>query len=160
MADGLIRGLRIEGVAPSVGATVSRLIISIACLFFFTLGYAEELLDPTRPPVSLAVPVPASGVAATPPTGLQSIIISKTRRTAIIDGESVELGSNYGDAKLIEVNEGSVILQSKQGRQVLTLFPDVMITGKQGIKIRPQRPAGEVRSGTQRSGSVARKEER
>ena len=95
------------------------------------LCYAEELPDPTRPPTSLFAPVAAGGAEAAPaPAGLQSIIISRTRRAAIIDGETVELGGKHGDAKLIEVNEGHVVLRGAQGRQVLTLFPDVKITGR------------------------------
>lgn len=128
--------------------------------FYVVPAFAEELVDPTRPPASLAAPVaaPASGVPEIRPAKLQSILISKTRRAAIIDGESVELGGKYGDAKLIEVNEGSIVLRSAQGRQVMTLFPDVKITGKQGIKIKPQLPAGEVQSGKQKNKPGARKE--
>ncbi|MDP1997232.1 MAG: hypothetical protein Q8J90_08530, partial [Gallionella sp.] len=104
-------------------------------VFYASPAFAEELPDPTRPPASLTAPVaaPASGVPEIRPARLQSILISKTRRAAIIDGESVELGGKYGDAKLIEVNEGSIVLRGAQGRQVMTLFPDVKITGKQGI---------------------------
>jgi len=118
------------------------------------------LSDPTRPPASLSEPVaaPASGVPVIQPAGLQSIIISKTRRAAIIGEETVELGGKYGDAKLIEVNEDSVVLRNAQGRQVMTLFPDVKITGKQAIKTKPQLPAGEVQSGKQKSGPAAHKE--
>lgn len=159
MADGMIRGLRTEDIGLRVGAAAPRLVIAVFCILFSAFCYAEELPDPTRPPASIAAPVAASSVEAAPaPAGLQSIIISKTRRAAIIDGETVELGGKHGDAKLIEVNEGSVILRGAQGRQVMTLFPDVKITGKQEAKIKPQLPAGEVRAGKQKSGSVVRKE--
>lgn len=157
MADGMIRGLRTEDRGLRVGAAAPRLVISVFCLLSSAFCYAEELPDPTRPPASIAAPVAASSVEAAPaPAGLQSIIISKTRRAAIIDGETVELGGKHGDAKLIEVNEGSVILRGAQGRQVMTLFPDVKITGKQETK--PRLPAGEVRSGKQKSGPVVHKE--
>lgn len=140
------------------------LLSSVFCLLMSVLCplNAEELPDPTLPPASLAAPVavPADGVAANQPVGLQSIIISKTRRAAIIGGETVELGGKYGDAKLIEVNEGGVVLRSAQGRQVMTLFPDVKITGKQETKIKPQSPAGEVQSGKQKNRPVKRKEEK
>jgi len=129
-----------------------RLMRAISTLLMALLSVAataEELADPTRPPASLTAPVaaPASGVPEIRPARLQSIFISKTRRAAIIDGESVELGGKYGDAKLIEVNEGSIVLRGTQGRQVMTLFPDVKITGKQGIRIKPQLSAGGVQSG-------------
>ena len=92
----------------------------------FVVGNAEELLDPTRRPVSLD-----AGAAGKQSLGLQSIIISKTRRAAIIDGETVELGGKHGYATLIEVNENGVVLQGLQGRQVLTLFSDVKIMQKE-----------------------------
>ena len=139
-----------------------RAISALLMALLSVAATAEELADPTRPPASLTAPVaaPASGVPEIRPARLQSIFISKTRRAAIIDGESVELGGKYGDAKLIEVNEGSVILRGAQGRQVMTLFPDVKITGKQETKIKPQLPAGEVRSGKQKSGPVTHKEKK
>ncbi len=133
MADGLTsedRGQKTED--RGVVAATPRILISVLCLLSSVFCGAEELPDPTRPPASLAAPAvaPAGGAAADQPAGLQSIIISKTRRTAIIGGETVELGGKYGDAKLIEVNEGGIVLRGAQGRQVMTLFPDVKMTAK------------------------------
>lgn len=143
--------------------------LTLLMALFSAAAAAEELPDPTRPPASLAAPVaaPAGEAAAKQPAVLQSIIISKNRRAAIIGGETVELGGKYGDAKLIEVNEGNVVLHSAQGRQVMTLFPDVKrnvvdsdkITGKQETRIKPQVPAGEARSG-KRNGKPAAYEEK
>lgn len=99
-------------------------------LFISASVCAAELLDPTRPP-SLIAPLettPVSQVADTQSSGLQSILISNTRRAAIIDGKTVELGKMYGSAKLVEVNENNVVLLSPQGRRVLRLFPDVKVT--------------------------------
>ena len=169
MADGMIQKAEIRraderSVIRRMGfmrrITLRSSALHLACcLLPSAFCCAEELPDPTRPPASIAAPVAASSVEAAP-AGLQSIIISKTRRAAIIDGETVELGGKHGDAKLIEVNEGSVILRGAQGRQVMTLFPDVKITGKQETKIKPQLPAGDVRSGKQKSGPVAHKEKK
>jgi len=106
--------------------------------------YAEELADPTRPPAAIAAPVvaAASGVVENKPLGLQSILISKTRRAAIIDGKTVELGGKYDGAKLIEVAEDRVVLQGAHGRQVMTLFPDVKMTGKPQVEVKS--PVGKV----------------
>ena len=185
MADGMMRGQKTEGarrrpgrssshtatslfccvhVAPAGNCRVaaSRLLFPVICLLSSALSplNAEELADPTRPPKGLAAPAiaPASGVVTGRPAGLQSIIISKTRRAAIIGGETVELGGKYGDAKLIEVNEGGVVLRSAQGQQVMTLFPDVKIAGRQETKTRPQSPADEVQSGRRKTGPVMHKE--
>jgi MSHA biogenesis protein MshK len=88
---------------------------------------AEVLLDPTRIPAEISAPPAAGGEAAAPDSGLQSVIIAPGRRVAIINGRTVELGGKYGDARLIEVNENSVVLRGPQGKQVLTLFPGVEI---------------------------------
>lgn len=104
----------------------------ISVLLSFSLN-AETLVDPTRPPIEIAdsaVSI-ASQVAVIPAAGLQSILISKTRRAAIIDGKTIALGQLYGDAKLVEINESSVILASSQGRRELRLFPAVKITQKE-----------------------------
>ncbi len=114
--------------------------------------YGEELPDPTRPPSSIFAP--AAGVAARQPmqnlsSGLHTIIISKTRRAAIIDGQIVELGGEHGNARLVEVNEGGVVLQRAQGRQVLTLFPDVRITRRSvpdAVPMEPGKQSAEKKS--------------
>lgn len=134
MADGLKRERRTEDGWLRVGAPAPRLLISVLCLLSSAFCCAEELHDPTRPPASLAASGTARGVApwqgatAGRASGLQTTIISKSRRAAIIDGKTVELGGKHGNARLVEVNEGSVVLQGEKTRQVLTLFPDVKMT--------------------------------
>ena len=168
MADRLIqmtegRGRRTEGLSRRSRAFEKRTarrranaFFSVFCFLSSFLCCADELTDPTRPPASIAAPVAAaSGVAESQPAGLQSIIISKTRRAAIIDGETVELGGKHGDAKLVEVNEGSVVLRSARGRQVMTLFPDVKMTGKQEPKV---KSAVRAQSGKRKDKPAAREE--
>jgi len=90
---------------------------------------AEVLADPTRQPAEFNV-LPLSGVrtnALAKSIKLQSIIISPERRAAIINGQTVKVGDPVDEETLVEVNEGSVVLQGKQGRKVLTLFPGVDI---------------------------------
>lgn len=86
------------------------------------ISSAQTLLDPTRPP---------DNVSVRPETNeLQSIIISPTRRAAIIHGQIVELGEKVGDVRLIEVSESGVVLQGENGLEVLPLFPGVKINRK------------------------------
>ena len=160
MADGMIRGQRVVAAAP-------RLVISVFCLLSSVFCCAEELPDPTRPPAIIAMPViAASGVADNQPARLQSIIISKTRRAAIIDGETVELGGKHGDAKLIEVNEGSIVLLSAEGRQVMALFPDVKMTITKAtaknedrkVKIKPQSPQSKAQPQSQKANQAVAKD--
>jgi|ERR1039457_469453 MSHA biogenesis protein MshK len=116
-------------------AAAPRWAVSVFCLLISVLSplHAEDLPDPTRPPANIFAPAAGAGREATEnqSSGLHTIIISETRRAAIIDGQTVELGGEHGDARLIEVNEGGVVLQRAQSRQVLTLFPDVKITQKE-----------------------------
>ena len=87
---------------------------------------AEALRDPTRPPAEINAASSVVPLTAPPvKTGLQSIIISPQRRAAIINGQTIELGGKYGNAKLIEVNERGVVLMGEQGKQTLALFPSV-----------------------------------
>lgn len=144
--DMTIRGQKTEGGGQRFGAATPRLIISVFCLLSSALCCAEELPDPTRPPAAIlavlaAAPGTTSGAAPgaahgqvapqSQPTGLQSTIISGSRRAAIIDGKTVELGGKHGNAQLVEVSEGSVVLRSAQKVRVLTLFPDVNMTQKE-----------------------------
>lgn len=142
------------------GEGIFRIMLALFVALFSVAATAGELPDPTRPPASIAAPVAAAGSGAieNQPVGLQSVIISKTRRAAIIDGETVELGGKHGDAKLTEVNEGSVVLRGVQGRQVMTLFPDVKMTSKKEVK--SQSPAGKAQSGKQKTMPDRRKEEK
>ena len=156
MAEGLTenRGARrkVQGTRVQVAACVLGFLLPVLC-------HAEDLPDPTRIPASIAAPLDA-GVTVAPPAGLQSIIISKTRRAAIIDGETVELGGKHGDARLVEVREGSVVLKGAQGRQVLTLFPGVKMVSRKDVKSKPQPTATKVQPGKQKSGPAAHKEKK
>jgi MSHA biogenesis protein MshK len=130
------------------GKGMLRIFIFAACGLLLPVfaGAAEELVDPTRPPASIAAPVAEADVVI-PAAGLQSIIIGKKRRAAIIDGQTVELGGRVGDAKLVEVNTASVVMRTKQGRQVLKLFPDVTITSSKSnvspVQIHKKAASGE-----------------
>ena len=91
---------------------------------------AQELRDPTRPAVEIGMPLAEGQDSAAASSGLQAIFISPGRRAAIINGKTVELGAKYGEDKLVEVNERGVVLQGKQGRQSLALFPGVQFKMK------------------------------
>jgi MSHA biogenesis protein MshK len=122
-----------QGAGYRLAKNAGQVIGYVFCLLSSVFCYAEDLPDPTRPPASIFAPAAGAGREATEnqSSGLHTIIISETRRAAIIDGQTVELGGEHGDARLIEVNEGGVVLQRAQSRQVLTLFPDVKITQKE-----------------------------
>jgi MSHA biogenesis protein MshK len=88
---------------------------------YCALAPAQAMKDPTRPPVSLA----PGAVPAEPATGpqLQSIMLSTSRRSAIISGQLVSRGERYGDAVLAEVAEDHVVLRRGARTEILRLYP-------------------------------------
>jgi MSHA biogenesis protein MshK len=85
---------------------------------------AEALPDPTRPPVEAGMETPGAPATAAGPV-LQSIMIRPGHRTAVISGQLLAEGERFGDAKLIKISEGEVILVGPEGRKTLKLFPGV-----------------------------------
>lgn len=130
-----------------------RNLLALTISLYSVVATAADFPDPTRPPSWIAgadfggAPgsgMPGQGQTRNRQTGLQSTIISGARRAAIIDGKTVELGEKHGNAQLIEVNEGSVVLRTAQTRRVLSLFPDVKMTQKE-IKTRKTSPESGAR---------------
>lgn len=157
MADDLMRCVATP-LSPW-GECIRRYVIALFVALFPAHATAENLPDPTRIPAFISTPVATAGMDAQP-TGLQTVLISKTRRAAIIDGVTVELGGKHGDARLIEVNEGSVVLKGAQGRQVLTLFPGIEMIKSKETRTKPQPAASKVQSGKQKSGPVVHEEKK
>ena len=92
----------------------------IASCVAVTAG-AQGLTDPTRPPGALAA---ASGDgAATGGPVLQSVMLSPTRKVAMISGEVVVLGGRYGSARLVKLSESEAVLRDGAEITVLKLFP-------------------------------------
>lgn len=89
---------------------------------------AEVLPDPTQPPAGLvADPGAAPAAVANAATGpvLQSVLISPERKSAIIGGKTVGVGDRYGDAQVVGIGEGEVVLKSGNKLRTLRLFPEV-----------------------------------
>ncbi|MBC3807572.1 MSHA biogenesis protein MshK [Undibacterium seohonense] len=86
--------------------------------------FAQNLPDPTRPPVSLL----QSDAGVVVPTGpiLQSILISPQRKIAIIDGQTVKLNGKVGNQTLVNISETEVVLKSGKQLQTLSLHPDLI----------------------------------
>lgn len=102
-------------------------------------AFGQVLNDPTRPPASFGAPTDAAGEKKTEPE-LQSVLISPTRRIAVIDGQTVALGGKFGDARVVKITEGEVVLRSGQELRVLRLFP----------KFEKQRKSGRSNNGNEK----------
>lgn len=106
---------------------------------------AQILNDPTRPPAGINAPEAAEGASARGPV-LQSVKISRTEKSAIINGEMVKLGAKYGEARVIRISENEVALRSANGIEILRMYP--------GVEIKPVKPASSVRQPTERKGGT------
>jgi MSHA biogenesis protein MshK len=94
------------------------------CSLAAWVSYAQVLTDPTRPP-SVQAPTAEAGGEAPPQTQLQSILISRGRKLAVINGQTVPLGGKVGEATLVSVRETEVVLRSGDATEVLKLHPNV-----------------------------------
>jgi MSHA biogenesis protein MshK len=118
--------MRDEGGGVNRNFEARRLALIAAMLLFSVAVSAQKLvIDPTRPPVGFG-----SGAADTESDTaggirLQSVMISPTQSTAIINGVMVRLGEKYGDAVLVRVAESEVVLRSGDAQQVLKIHPGV-----------------------------------
>jgi len=81
---------------------------------------AEVLDDPMRPPAVISshqTKKEGSGYQ------LNSIFISPTRRSAIINGKSVSVGDRVGNARVIEIQATEVRISLAGKTRTLTLLP-------------------------------------
>ncbi|NHQ90051.1 MSHA biogenesis protein MshK [Janthinobacterium lividum] len=87
---------------------------------------AQTLDDPTRPPAALWAPASAAPVVAARPQ-LQSVLISTQpggRRLAVIDGQTVKVGSKVGDAVVTEIHDTAVLLRRGKSLETFKLYPN------------------------------------
>ncbi len=100
------------------------------------------LPDPMRPPPALAAADGAAVDVALPV--LQSVMLSPSRKMAIISGQTVALGDSYQGARLVKINESEVVLRNGSEVQTLKLFPDLEkqpLAGRAGAKASPHSQA-------------------
>ena len=88
---------------------------------------AQGLSDPTRPPWegfggADLIESPANLSPA------QVVIISKDRRQATINGQTVVLGGRYGNATLARISDEEIVLQRPEGTETIKLYSSVRRT--------------------------------
>jgi len=83
----------------------------------------NDLPDPTRPALTEGAAAAGDAPAA---AVLQSVILRPGGKpSAVISGQTVELGGEYGGARVTRIRETEVTLQSEAGKEVLKLTPAV-----------------------------------
>lgn len=101
-----------------------RLLAFAGVLLSLPAAMADEVMrDPTRPPAALHSPDGWTPEIHAGPV-LQSVRVAQGRYTAVINGETVKVGSKVGEARVIKIRETEVVLKTGEGLQTLKLFPD------------------------------------
>jgi MSHA biogenesis protein MshK len=100
---------------------MNRALLLLALFGTNAVAQSGQLTDPTRPPIVGG----ESSVAAAPKRGptLQSVLISPSRRVAVINGSAVGIGGKVGDATVASISEGAVVLvHANRRRETLQLI--------------------------------------
>ena len=87
----------------------------------------SKLNDPTRPP-NVVAPGSGSDAVSQPaaaPQRLESILISPSRRLAVIDGQTVTVGSKVHEATVVQIAETRVTLRQGADLKTLELYPGI-----------------------------------
>lgn len=105
---------------------------------------AQALSDPMRPPEFAARAGAATG-ERTSGGGLvlQSTLLSKGRRIAMIDGKSMKVGDRIGRARIISIDPGAVTLREANTTRVLQLVPGVELTSPGAAKAAASRKSAK-----------------
>lgn len=98
-------------------------LIAVVMLVSTNLVDAQELRDPTRPVIAINQAGGELEVEHVPV--LQSVLISPTRKFAVIDGKTVRLNAKFGDQVLVKLTETEAVLKRGREVQVLKLFPEI-----------------------------------
>jgi MSHA biogenesis protein MshK len=128
-------------MSPRNAATL----VALAALAMAESALAQ-LTDPTRPPNLSGLPFGAEVAAPSGPI-LQSIVLSPTRRLALINGKLTGIGDRVGAATLVGIDFDSVRLREGGGTKVVKLLPEVQKRDKD-TEARPvntnPNPMGDV----------------
>ena len=81
----------------------------------------QGLADPTRPPNTSGV-TEAGMDSDAPTTTLQSVLLSRGRKLAVINGELVALGGKVNGATVADISESQVVLKYPDRTEVLKMI--------------------------------------
>ena len=84
-------------------------------------------VDPTRPPSFGAGA--ADGSVPEPARVVQSVLIAPGRTMAVVNGETVRVGSIQNGARVVRIDEAGVLLSNNGRLEMLRLFPDTEKSG-------------------------------
>ena len=102
---------------------------SISLLLTLSIGVGSALAqvpDPMRPAGALTTPEASVGTAAPVASGVQTVILRSTGKSAaVINGQYVEVGDKLGDKRVLKISESEVVLRGESGREIIKLTPSI-----------------------------------
>jgi MSHA biogenesis protein MshK len=90
-----------------------KYIVSIGCFICIMVAFASPLRDPTEPPIGISIVDSKEGHEG---IVINSIIVSRARRIALINGEYVKAGDMIGGKKVISIRRNYVLF-SQNGKK-------------------------------------------
>lgn len=120
-------------------------VMVLAGLSCIGVAHADLLADPTRPaPEWLAAQPPVPGgevVGNSSAPRVQVIVIGRSRKFAIIDGQLIRYGDTYNGSRLAGIHPDGVVMQKDGSKEKLSMSPAVE------KKVRVSKPVtGRVKS--------------
>jgi MSHA biogenesis protein MshK len=104
---------------------VKSVIIFISLYAVIRCVLAQVLPDPTRPPDSMRAPVDKMMEDPAAEPVLQSVLISPSRKIAVISGQVVALNGAFGDFRVVSITDSGVLLKNgKSEKRLLLLSPE------------------------------------
>ena len=112
---------------PGLGCNVASVkitcIFTILMTFFCQISQAEVLRDPTQPPSYQNKGSVKFGTKSAPKWVLSSTLISPARRLATINGKTLAVGEQIGNARVISIETARVALMDGNKEIILELLP-------------------------------------
>lgn len=86
-------------------------------------AFGASFTDPTRPPLASEAGM-TPGAEAGP--HVESILIAPDRRIAVINGETVTIGSRIAGGQVLGISETEVVVSGAEGERHLRLYPQLI----------------------------------
>lgn len=83
---------------------------------------AEGMTDPTRPPEAFGLVRDATVAAVAAAPKLQSVLISRGRKIALINGQAFKLGDQFEEMEIVRISEREVVLRKGKELQTLKIY--------------------------------------
>ena len=90
-----------------------------------SLAVAQQLRDPTSPPLEVSNEPATAKSRSRGGLVLQTVLISPERKNAVISGRVMSVGDTVAGLRLVEIREGEVVMKGSKGTRTLRLYPAV-----------------------------------